>query len=646
MRRMFVDLNLIYKITIPVVFLLLTVALVLLTAQSGFDSLRRDTHHMVGDIVARRITLLTAVADVNDAAIQEKTALETTDAGESSRYFDRYQAKLKSALAGADELVAGSPTPEKRAASEAFRAALLDYKRLADQSMALNRRGEHENAVRLSKREVLDARRKFAALAEERAAALAERMDHEISGLDALGSSVLQRLYVVAVGGLALAAALLGAIILWLVVRPLTAVTAAMRRLADGDLSVAVRGSHRKDEVGKLAQSLVLFKAAGLRSVVLQAEAEAARSEIELERSREEARRAREAEEDQTAINALAQGLAALADGDLTHRVTEDVAAKTSKLKDDFNAAATRLCETMATVAAAVHGMTTGTGEISQAANELSKRTEQQAASLEQTAAALDEITATVRTTADGAGHAQRVVTTVKTDAEDSSAVVREAVEAMHAIARSSDQVSQIIGVIDEIAFQTNLLALNAGVEAARAGDAGRGFAVVASEVRALAQRSAGAAKEIKQLISTSSIQVAQGVKLVDATGMSLQRIAGHVGEAFTAVDAIAASAKEQATALHEVNSAMNQMDQMTQQNAAMVEQSTAASHGLAQEAAELSRLTGFFRAADAPVAQAASARIAATRSVRPKNPEAAARGTKRVAASRVLAEQDGWEEF
>src|SRR5690606_2699438 len=180
--------------------------------------------------------------------------------------------------------------------------------------------------------------------------------------------------------------------------------------------------------------------------------------------------------------------------------------------------------------------------------------------------------------------------------AEKSGAVVREAVEAMAQIEKSSQQIGQIIGVIDEIAFQTNLLALNAGVEAARAGDAGKGFAVVASEVRALAQRSAEAAKEIKDLISTSTHQVDQGVDLVGQTGSALEKIVAQVGEITGLVTEIAASAREQSTGLAEVNTAVNQMDQVTQQNAAMVEQSTAASHHLAQEADELAGLVAKFR--------------------------------------------------
>ncbi|MHC3126375.1 hypothetical protein OB03_03300, partial [Brevundimonas sp. GN22] len=233
--------------------------------------------------------------------------------------------------------------------------------------------------------------------------------------------------------------------------------------------------------------------------------------------------------------------------------------------------------------------------EISAASNDLSHRTEQQAATLEETAAALDQITVTVSRTADGAKEAASVVLGARSDAEHSGVVMNNAVQAMTAIESSSNQISAIIGVIDEIAFQTNLLALNAGVEAARAGDAGRGFAVVASEVRALAQRSAAAAKEIKTLISASGQQVSKGVDLVGQTGDALGRIVQRVAQIDALVNEIAASAQEQSTGLAQVNTAVNQMDQVTQQNAAMVEESTAACHALATEAEELAKSVSRF---------------------------------------------------
>jgi methyl-accepting chemotaxis protein len=316
------------------------------------------------------------------------------------------------------------------------------------------------------------------------------------------------------------------------------------------------------------------------------------------DRARREAEEARlAAERAQTeVVEGTAAGLAALASGDLTHRLNKEFPPAYEKLRADFNAAMESLQSAMSNIGANASGIGMGSREMSQAADDLSKRTEQQAATLEQTAAAMDEITATVRKTAEGATEANKVVAVARGEAEKSGIVVREAVTAMGEIEASAQKISQIIGVIDEIAFQTNLLALNAGVEAARAGDAGRGFAVVASEVRALAQRSAAAAKEIKALISASTQQVGQGVELVGQTGQALGRIVVKVSEISSLVSDIAASAQEQATGLHQVNTAVNQMDQVTQQNAAMVEQSTAASHALAQDASELTRLVARFQ--------------------------------------------------
>jgi methyl-accepting chemotaxis protein len=251
-----------------------------------------------------------------------------------------------------------------------------------------------------------------------------------------------------------------------------------------------------------------------------------------------------------------------------------------------------------------------GAEQISTASADLSKRTEQQAANLEETAAALDQIPTTVRRTAESAAQASNAATATRADAERSGAVVEEAVSAMFEIETSSRQIGQIIGVIDEIAFQTNLLALNAGVEAARAGEAGKGFAVVASEVRALAQRAAEAAKEIKALIAASSTQVEHGVKLVGQGSEALLAIASKVAEMDGLISEIARSAQEQASGLAQVNTAVGQMDQVTQQNAAMVEEATAAAANLRIQAQDLTDLVGQFRLG-APGAGGRSGRLA-----------------------------------
>lgn len=296
------------------------------------------------------------------------------------------------------------------------------------------------------------------------------------------------------------------------------------------------------------------------------------------------------------AVNEIGKGLSRLAQSDLTYTIDERFEAAFEPLRNDYNTAATTLCQAMAGVGGATQAVTAGAEEIARASDDLSRRTEQQAASLEETAAALDEITATVKRSAESARSATEAASAARDDAARSGDVMRDGVEAMAQIEASSREITQIISVIDEIAFQTNLLALNAGVEAARAGEAGRGFAVVASEVRALAQRSAQAAKEIKTLISNSSDQVERGVRLVGETGEALSGIVTKVTEIDRLISEIARSSQEQATGLSEVNTAVNQMDQVTQQNAAMVEEATAASAQLKREAVDLASLVSSFR--------------------------------------------------
>lgn len=382
-------------------------------------------------------------------------------------------------------------------------------------------------------------------------------------------------------------------------------------------------------------------------------------------RQREQERALEQAGDGQRkAVAAIAEGLNELAAGNLTIRITEPFAGEYEHLRSSFNTAIEQLQDAMRSVVTNAAGIRTGASEISQAADDLSRRTEQQAASLEQTAAALDEVTATVRKTAEGANHANSVVSTTRADAEASGEVVQRTVDAMSEIERSARQISQIIGVIDEIAFQTNLLALNAGVEAARAGEAGRGFAVVASEVRALAQRSSDAAKEIKGLISASSQHVEMGVELVGDAGKALQLIATRVTEMSSLISEIAASAQEQATALVQVNTAINHMDQVTQQNAAMVEQSTAASHSMSQDADKLLALVSRFDTGSAaPVAPARPAPRATqpavkTSAPRPSPPVQKTQQPINVQRQRVAAfaasqsaaaaarNDDDWEEF
>ena len=380
----------------------------------------------------------------------------------------------------------------------------------------------------------------------------------------------------------ATAAVLLG------VIRPMKLLTAGIQRLQAGDYETPVNVGSRKDEIGEMAVAAEGFRG-DLASARSANEHRLALEKAALaEREANEAAKARDAAEVQSVMDELGHALNQLAGGDLTARFARPVPPRFDRVKSDFNASIERLERAVLVIVDSSRTIQSGTIDISQAASELSSRTEQQAANLEESAAALEEITATVKRTAESAEHAKMIVFQTKQSAESSGKVVTSAMSAMSGIEKSSEAIGGIISVIDEIAFQTNLLALNAGVEAARAGESGRGFAVVASEVRALAQRSAEAAKEIKSLISTSIQQVAQGVSLVGETGASLEQIISQVAEVANVVTTIAASAKEQATAIEEVNTAVSQMDQLTQQNAAMVEETTAASHSLATEARQM----------------------------------------------------------
>lgn len=547
---------------------------------------------------------------------------------------DQIYSALDSIEAGMNEWNASIVEEAQRLVSEPFTrrqaSDLIERDGLSDQYI---------EAIEASLTEI----RQFATASREEALATAERAERgtQIALYAGVGAALA-----IAIG--------LGYLLSRAIATPINGLTNVMGRLAAGDNDIEVPATKRGDEVGAMARAVLVFKEAAIEKIRLEEQAAQERAANEDERQRRDAEKAREAKEDHIAISNVAEALAALAGGDLTHRIEVEFAPKTQKLKDDFNATAGRLEEAMARINSAIGGIHSGTGEISQAADDLSRRTEQQAASLEETAAALDEITATVKKTADGAQEAAGVTDEARTGAEHSGEVVRNAIAAMSQIEKSSHEIGQIIGVIDEIAFQTNLLALNAGVEAARAGDAGRGFAVVASEVRALAQRSAEAAKEIRELISTSGQQVGQGVELVSQTSQALERIVSQVSQITGLVGEIAASAQEQATGLSQVNSAVNQMDQVTQQNAAMVEQSTAASHGLAREAQELTQLVSLFKTSaksEATVSDTGKQSVAASSATRTAarpvtQLKSVATSGGRAAALLAEDQDDDWEEF
>lgn len=404
------------------------------------------------------------------------------------------------------------------------------------------------------------------------------------------------------------------------VVRPLHDLRNSMSLLAAGTTDFEMPHERRADEIGQMARSMAAF--------------------------RDQLAAAEEAKAEQATviISSIGRGLEGLTKGDLTQSIDQELAGPFAKLKTDFNEAVSALRTTLTQVARATDGVRSGSSEIRQASDDLSRRTEQQAASLEESAAAINQITATIRQSSEGTHEVNRAVEQALADALESGTVVRRAVEAMGGIERTSAEISEIISVIDGIAFQTNLLALNAGVEAARAGDAGKGFAVVASEVRALAQRSADAAADVKARITASAEQVDAGVALVNAVGEVIGRIESRIGEISGRMAEIAEAAEQQAAGMAQVDTAVSEMDGVTQQNAAMVEQATAAARSLAAEAEALANEIGRFSlGTDAPAGRA-SAKVERL----PIRAAATATTARRIVGggAAVAIQADDWSEF
>lgn len=365
--------------------------------------------------------------------------------------------------------------------------------------------------------------------------------------------------------------------------RPYVNTVVRMEALADGDTETPFAYSDYQDCVGRMTRAMASFRQNAL-----------------------EVRRAKESQE--LVVMSLKGAMSALAENKLNCQIRETFPGTYEELRTDFNRAVTSLSEAIHSVNQTTQTVMTGASEIHSASDDLARRNEQQAASVEETSAALNQVTLGVNTMAQSASAVQESISRTHEEASTGGAVVEQAVEAMAAIAKSADEIGQIVGLIDAIAFQTNLLALNAGVEAARAGDAGKGFAVVATEVRALAQRSADAARDIRTLISTSSEQVKSGVNLVGQAGTVLSGIVNRVGDINHQVAEIASNAHDQAVSLQKVNTAVADVDRVTQQNAAMVEEATAAARSLSQEAHELANVIQRFDTGSHNVSQATRA--------------------------------------
>ncbi|USI74725.1 methyl-accepting chemotaxis protein [Sphingomonas morindae] len=581
-----------------------------------------DTAEELG--VDRRIKLEAAGAianTVSDVRIAEADHVLARDADTLARSEAAVRTARALIASKIDWLEPRVNLPAMRAALEAFKSENNAYVAVSDQVLALGRRegGEAALAAFRASRPAYD---RFSAAADTMRTAQSHVMDERVEAAKSLYRSARLVILIALLGVAGLCVAML-VLLVRSIAAPVTAVTHGLGALARGDRSVTVAVGDRGDEIGLLARAME-----GLRAQL------------------EGAEQAKE-EQARLIIASIGSGLEALSRGDLTYRVTAELDGNFVKLKNDYNGALDSLATTMAAFTEAASGINSGSVEIRQASEDLSNRTEQQAASLEETAAALSQVTTTVRSAAEDAQRASRVVEAARGDAEQSGQVVKRAVEAMEGIERTAREINDIISVIDGIAFQTNLLALNAGVEAARAGDAGKGFAVVASEVRALAERSAEAAKDIKAKITASGEQVATGVDLVTETGKALGRIVASVGEISGLMGQIATSAEVQSAGLTQVNTAVSEMDSMTQQNAAMAEEATAAARSLAGQADQLAVEVSRFKL-DATAGRGTRAPVVPLKRAAPASRKPASRPAiaARGGAAPALRSEEDWTDF
>jgi len=413
--------------------------------------------------------------------------------------------------------------------------------------------------------------------------------------------------------------------------KPITSLTGTMKALAEGQLDVEVKGAGRSDEIGEMARTVEVFRENALKITSMTDEERAASERRRVERTtmmqalqqsfgqvvdaavNGDFSKRVEAEFPDRELNVIAASinnlvetvdrglgetgrvLSALAQTDLTHRVEGDYNGAFQQLKTDTNAVAEKLGEIVGRLKDTSRTLKTATGEILSGANDLSERTTKQAATIEETSATMEQLSATVLQNAQRAKDASVVAATVTRTAEEGGEVMLKATNAMERITASSGKISNIIGLIDDIAFQTNLLALNASVEAARAGEAGKGFAVVAVEVRRLAQSAAQASSEVKGLIEQSGAEVKTGSKLVTEAASKLEAMLTAARSSNELMDSIAKQSQDQAASIEEVNAAVRQMDEMTQHNAALVEQTNASIERTEEQATELDRIVEVF---------------------------------------------------
>ncbi|WP_413060414.1 methyl-accepting chemotaxis protein [Sphingomonas carotinifaciens] len=515
-------------------------------------------------------------------------------------YLKQYREAREDGIASADKLQAmlkQQPEQARQVASSA--AKIADWRQQIGEPLIAQARTDPAAA-----QEVLRASSKTVTMLPVLAplrALRADQAEHMVAARDMRDAAISTGRWALVLGGLALLAAAitLSVLLARSLARPIVRLTGVMDTLARGNHGVTVADEARGDEIGVMSRSVVVFRDAA----VAKARADA---------------------EQQMVVDQVGAALAQLAESDLRARL-QDFPASYASLERDFNTAVSRLSAALAGVRGNTSGIAASTAEMHAATDDLARRAEQQAASLEESSAAINEIAGAVRQTADQARAAETIVHKASRDVNTSEEIVRRTVAAIGDIERSSNEIAEIIALIDGLSFQTNLLALNAGVEAARAGEAGKGFAVVASEVRALAERSAEAARDINARITATVQRVRSGVDLAQQTDQSLRAITTGINEIATFVTAIAGSAGEQAASIQQVNLAIGEMDTATQANAAMVEEVTAAVRALTDETGMLEQQVHRFRVDDqdapapaAPRAPAPVAKMPSPRTARP----------------------------
>jgi methyl-accepting chemotaxis protein len=585
------------KLSLSFVFICVSAAIMMVVFLATILMIRASTenNNLSQKIHADALALETAILRQNS---QFRGYLVTGDDSYLKSYYegrdeyDQVSAKLSATLTDPEML---KHIEDSRAATLAWR------KNWGDRLIAVVKSGQRDAA----QQEVRDAGKKV--LVSAAVLPLREVRNAEVKHIAENGArqqtAIVTAIAALVIGGIALItiAMMASRTLSRSIARPITTLTAAMTQLARGDNDIVV-DANRGDELGDMARAVLVFRDAAL------AKAEADRAKEEADRAKAEADRAKLGAEaaQRRVVEVLDTALAALASGDLTHVINQPFEPEYERLRQSFNSAVEGLEQSISGVARSAKSVRSGAAEIYTASEDLSRRTEQQASRLQETTEATKQVTVMVGETAQRAAAARTAIEVANGNAAEGGAIVNEAISAMDAIQTSSEEISQIINLIDSITFQTNLLALNAGVEAARAGDAGKGFAVVASEVRALAQRSADAARDIKTLINTSSEQVASGVRRVGDTGQMLTLIGSKIGDTNTLINDIAHNTETQADNLKQVSSAVASMDSMTQQNAAMVKEATAAARSLAGEADELATLVARFRLRSAEFGQMA----------------------------------------